>query len=100
MPPVNKEETEMREYVALIRKEENTDYWVDIPDLPGCVSSGETKEDAIANFQEALDIHMDTMREDNLEFPEARPLANVLEAEKDEYLEAYVIEIDTGKSIP
>lgn len=33
------------QYIALIRKDRNTDYWVDIPDLPGCISSGETEEE-------------------------------------------------------
>ena len=34
-----------RKYVALIRKEDTTEYWVDIPDLPGCISAGKTEEE-------------------------------------------------------
>lgn len=30
-------------YTALIRKESGTDYWIDAPDIPGCVSSGKAR---------------------------------------------------------
>jgi predicted RNase H-like HicB family nuclease len=42
------------EYIALIRKDAGTDYWVNIPDIPGCIASGETEEEAKAQFAEAL----------------------------------------------
>lgn len=48
----------MASYIAVIRKTEGTDYWVDIPDIPGCVSRGETPEAARASFREALDLHL------------------------------------------
>jgi predicted RNase H-like HicB family nuclease len=35
-----------KKYVALIRKDKNTDFWIDIPDFPGCVSNGESIEEA------------------------------------------------------
>jgi len=31
-------------YIALIHKEENSDYGVSFPDFPGCISAGETLE--------------------------------------------------------
>ncbi len=51
-------------FTAFIRKEENTDYWIDIPDLPGCVSYGKTEDQAKTNFKEALDMHLEGMREE------------------------------------
>jgi predicted RNase H-like HicB family nuclease len=44
----------MAAYVAVIRKVPGTDYWVDIPDIPGCISRGATPDAAKANFREAL----------------------------------------------
>lgn len=49
----------MTEFVAVIRKVEGTDYWIDIPDIPGCISSGETIEAAKANLREAIAMHME-----------------------------------------
>lgn len=49
----------MAEFVAVIRKVPGTDYWADIPDIPGCVSRGATPEEAIANIREALALHLE-----------------------------------------
>ncbi len=80
-------------YVALIRKESGTDYWVDNPDLPGCVSSGATEEKAKVNFQEALALHLESMKEEGLGLPVPRSRDDVLAAEEDEYLSDYIVEI-------
>lgn len=50
----------MSSYIAVIRKSAGTEYWADIPDLPGCVSRGKTVEAAKANLQEALALHLET----------------------------------------
>jgi len=80
-------------YVALIRKEETTDFWVDIPDLPGCVSYGETIEETEEHFKETLDMHLEDMREEKLTLPEPRSREEVLSAEEDPYVLDYIIEI-------
>ncbi len=46
------------EYIALIRKDAGTDYWVNIPDISGCIASGETEEEAKVQFAEALKLHL------------------------------------------
>lgn len=79
-------------YIALIRKEIGTDYWVDIPDLPGCVSSGETEDEAMANFEEALAFHLEGMREEGLPLPAPRSKDEVLAAETEDYIKAYFVE--------
>ena len=46
-------------------------YWViKVPNLPGCVSQGKTKEDAIANIKAAIDLYIETLEEDNIPVPE------------------------------
>ena len=51
----------MATYVAVIRKTPRTDYWVSIPDLPGCASNGKTIAAAKENFREALALHLESM---------------------------------------
>jgi hypothetical protein len=38
--------------------------------LPGCVSAGDTLEEVERNINEAIEFHLDGMREDGLEIPE------------------------------
>ncbi|MBI4688025.1 MAG: type II toxin-antitoxin system HicB family antitoxin [Nitrospirae bacterium] len=46
-------------------------YWVaECPSLPGCVSQGETKEDAIANIKEAIQGYIRALEEDGISVPE------------------------------
>ena len=82
-------------YIALIRKEPNTDYWVDTPDIPGCFSSGATIEEAKVHFAEALKLHLDAMREDGLPLSPPRSREQVLAGDDDPALvESYVIEVE------
>ena len=92
IPHSERARTMTRKFVALIRKEKNTDYWVDIPDLPGCVSAGETEEEAKAKFQAALAFHLEGMKEEGLELPVPRSREDVLAAEEDPYVSDYIIE--------
>jgi predicted RNase H-like HicB family nuclease len=46
-------------------------YWVvECPSLPGCISQGQTKEEAIRNIQEAIRAYIAALEEDNLPVPE------------------------------
>jgi predicted RNase H-like HicB family nuclease len=48
-------------------------YWVaECPSLPGCVSQGKSKEEAIANIREAIQGYVAALEEDNLPVPEER----------------------------
>jgi predicted RNase H-like HicB family nuclease len=42
------------------------------PSLPGCLSQGKTKEDAVANIREAIRGYIMTLEEDKLPVPEKR----------------------------
>src|SRR5689334_7993020 len=55
----------MTMYVALIHKEEGSDYGVSFPDLPGCVSAGKSVEEAIRLAREALALHIEGMIEEH-----------------------------------
>ena len=46
-------------------------FWVaECPSLPGCVSQGETREQAIANIREAIDGYILALQDDKLPVPE------------------------------
>lgn len=46
-------------------------YWViECPSLPGCVSQGKTKDEAISNIKEAIQGYVNALKEDGLPVPE------------------------------
>jgi len=45
-------------------------YWVvECPSLPGCISQGKSREEAIANIKEAIDGYVEALKEDGLLVP-------------------------------
>jgi predicted RNase H-like HicB family nuclease len=49
------------------------DYWVaECPSLPGCISQGQTREEAILNIREAIQGYIAALEEDGLHVPEER----------------------------
>jgi predicted RNase H-like HicB family nuclease len=48
-------------------------YWVvECPSLPGCLSQGKTKEEALKNIKEAINCYIHSLEEDNLPIPEEK----------------------------
>jgi predicted RNase H-like HicB family nuclease len=48
-------------------------YWVaQCPSLPPCISQGKTKEEAIANIQEAIELYLEVLQEEGRAIPEDR----------------------------
>jgi len=46
-------------------------YWVaECPSLPGCVSQGRSKEEAVANVREAIQVYIAALRQDGLPVPD------------------------------
>ncbi len=56
-------------YVGIVRKEPGSCYGVEFPDFPGCVSAGDTPEEAQDNAREALALHIEGVAEDGGELP-------------------------------
>lgn len=51
---------------------EDEAYVVDVPELPGCMAHGTTRQEAIANAEEAITFWIETAREDGLTVPTPR----------------------------
>ncbi len=64
----------MAAYIALVHKDEGTSFGVSFPDVPGCISAGDTLDEALANAAEALSGHLALMRADGEAEPQARSL--------------------------
>ena len=62
----------MAGYIALVHKDAGTSYGVSFPDVPGCISAGDTFEEAIALAAEALAGHFAAMRHDGDPIPAPR----------------------------
>jgi predicted RNase H-like HicB family nuclease len=67
----------MAGYVALVHKDEGTSYGVSFPDVPGCISAGDTFEEALANAAEALAGHLALMRGDGDLLPKPRSVGAI-----------------------
>ncbi|GHU04622.1 HicB family protein [Alphaproteobacteria bacterium] len=67
-----------RAYPAIIDKDENSDYGISFPDFPGCVSAGDTPEEAIAMGAEALAGHVALMVKDGDALPEPSLVENIV----------------------
>jgi predicted RNase H-like HicB family nuclease len=61
-------------YIALVHKDDGTSYGVSFPDVPGCISAGDTFGDALRNASEALAGHLRVMEADGDPVPAARTL--------------------------
>ena len=65
----------MKFIIAIEPGTESTAWGVSVPDLPGCFSAGDSLDEAMENAQQAIDHHVETMIEDGVAIPAARPLA-------------------------
>jgi predicted RNase H-like HicB family nuclease len=63
----------MRKYAIIIERGENnlSSY---VPDLPGCISTGGTIEEIERNIREAIELHLEGIREDGEPIPADPPL--------------------------
>ena len=68
----------MRQYIALIHKDANSEYGVSFPDLPGCVTAGLDLDYARMMAEEALALHLEGMEADGEPIPEPSSLDVVM----------------------
>ena len=56
--------------ISILPSEEGGGYLIEFPDLPGCISDGETIDEAIANGKEALLCWIETAKQHGDEIPQ------------------------------
>jgi predicted RNase H-like HicB family nuclease len=64
---------------AIVIERGPASYGAYVPDLPGCVSAAETRDEAIRLIREAIEFHIEEMREGGLEVPEPLSSAEYVE---------------------
>ena len=84
----------MPTYVALIHKEPTSDYGVSFPDLPGCVTAGETLDDAREMAAEALTLHLAGMQEDGEAIPAPSSLESIMSERQNRDAVAFMVSAD------
>ena len=66
------------QYIVIL--EEGPESWgAYVPDLPGCVAAGETREEALKLIREAIVFHLDGMKEDGDPIPEPHSHTEVVQ---------------------
>lgn len=49
-------------YRVLIEQDEDGVFVVEVPALPGCISQGKTREEALVNIQEAIAVYLESLK--------------------------------------
>jgi predicted RNase H-like HicB family nuclease len=68
----------MKRYLIVIEQTESG-YSTYSPDLPGCVSTGKTREEVERNMREAIEFHVDGLKEDGYQVPEPQASSSYIE---------------------
>jgi predicted RNase H-like HicB family nuclease len=56
-----------------------TSFGAYVPDLPGCIAVGETREEVLASIHEAIEFHLDGLREDGQPIPAPSSSSEIVE---------------------
>ncbi|UTD30571.1 type II toxin-antitoxin system HicB family antitoxin [Bradyrhizobium sp. WD16] len=68
----------MRQFIALIHRDEGSDFGVSFPDLPGVISAGSNLDEARLMAEEALALHLEGLAEDGEAVPEPSSLEEIM----------------------
>ncbi len=65
---------------AVVIEKANGNLSAYVPDLPGCVATGEDLKDVNSNIREAIRFHLDGMREDGVPIPKPEAVCDYVDA--------------------
>jgi predicted RNase H-like HicB family nuclease len=68
----------MSRYLIVIENA-GTNFSAYSPDLPGCVTTGQTREETIKNMEVAIEFHLEGLREEGLPVPAPSSIAEYVE---------------------
>ena len=52
------------QFKVVLEPSEDGGYTIFVPSLPGCISKGESMEDALGNIQEAIELYLEPVEDD------------------------------------
>ena len=85
----------MTTYIALLRKDDTSDYGVEFPDFPGCVTAGRTLDEARRMAVEALELHIAGMQEDREPIPDPSVLDSIMMGPGNRDAVAFLVDVAT-----
>jgi predicted RNase H-like HicB family nuclease len=88
----------MATFIALLRKDKGSDYGVDFPDFPGCVTAGATLEEARRMAAEALELHIEGMTEDGMPLPAPASLDTIMTDPENADAVAFLVDVPATTS--
>jgi predicted RNase H-like HicB family nuclease len=68
----------MKKYLIVFEKTANN-FSAYLPDLPGCIATGKTRTEVEKNIRAAIELHLQSMREDGDSLPEPTSFTELVE---------------------
>lgn len=68
-------------FLVAIHKDAASSFGVSVPDLPGCITAGDTIDDALSMARQAILIHLEGLLDDGMQIPE--PTADIQKLQRD-----------------
>ena len=68
------------QYLVIVEKGPSS-YGAHVPDLPGCVAVGDTKDEVLTLIREAIEFHLEGMKQDGEPIPPPRSTSELVEVE-------------------
>lgn len=65
------------EYLVVVEKGKSS-YGAYVPDLPGCIAAGETRREVLKLIREAIELHIEALRESGQPIPEPNSKSEVV----------------------
>jgi len=86
------------DYIAYLHKDSKSDFGVSFPDFPGCVTAGESLEEARRRAPEALAFHIAGMLEDGEKIPKPSRMDDLAGDPNRENAVAFLVTMDFNKT--
>ena len=73
----NEAMAEPREYEIVLQPEAEGGFSVSVPDLPGCHTQGETREEALAMAKDAIEGYLETLAQEGMPLPKPATIERI-----------------------
>jgi predicted RNase H-like HicB family nuclease len=57
-------------FTVILAPQKDGGFTVSVPALPGCISEGENREEALKNIKEAIELYLEVLKEDGKPIPQ------------------------------
>ena len=68
----------MMRYTVIV-EQGDTGWGAHVPDLPGCIAAAESRDEVLELIREAMELHIQGLKEDGLPIPQPRSKSEVIE---------------------